>query len=178
MNFLVKTMYKIALKALQSLQCCKPLHSDKVSHTRRLHTSVTPLWETHILYRAPLFGFRAGRLLTVITICVLYADTTHEHLHIQCQQLVLCWCGGTVVKVVDLTLHRVVFSPKRVIQCPLNIHILLHTLSRNRVEQNKILKGRHCSDLCTLMFFCAAPFAHTFSSPAFWTKNWVGKDII
>jgi hypothetical protein len=169
MNFLVKTMYKIVVKALPSLQCCKPLHSGKVSHPRRLYTSATPLWESHILYRAPLFGFRAGRLLTIITICVHYADTTHGHLHRQWQQLVLCCCGGTIVKTVDLTLHHVVFSPKCVIQCPLNIHILLYTWSRNRIEQNKILEGRHFSDLCTLIFFhfCAALLFTYSSAPHF-----------
>jgi len=74
-------MYEIVVKALESLKRCKPLHNDTVSHPRRLHTSATPLWEPQILYRTPLFGSRARRLLTMISIYVHYADTKNGHLH-------------------------------------------------------------------------------------------------
>jgi len=84
MNFLVKTVYEVVMKALQSLKRCQPLPNDTASHDRRLHTWATPLWEPQILYRAPLFGSRAGRLLTIIIICVHYADETHGNLHRHC----------------------------------------------------------------------------------------------
>jgi hypothetical protein len=40
---------------------------------------------------------------------------------------------AAVVKTVYLTLFNAIFSPTRVIKFPLNIHILVQTLSRDRI---------------------------------------------